>query len=59
MDFSLTDDQVGMRQEVIRFARRELNDDVVARDARGEFSREGWRRCARTCRSAWPRPPRT
>ena len=47
MDFALTDDQLAMRSEVIRFARKELNDDVIARDADGEFSREGWRRCAR------------
>jgi alkylation response protein AidB-like acyl-CoA dehydrogenase len=47
MDFSLTEDQISMRGEVIRFARRELNDDVIARDAGNEFSREGWRKCAR------------
>src|SRR5258706_2093602 len=47
MDFSLTEDQISMRSEVVRFALRELNDDVIARDAGNEFSREGWRRCAR------------
>src|SRR5258706_13466123 len=47
MDFSLTEDQISMRSEVVRFALRELNDDVIARDAGNEFSREGWRKCAR------------
>ncbi len=47
MDFSLTPAQAELRESVIRFARRELDDDVRARDARGEFSRELWQRCAR------------
>ena len=31
----------------IRFAREELVDDLLGRDERREFWREGWRRCAR------------
>ncbi len=46
MDFLLTPAQAELREAVIRFAQRELDDDVRARDARGEFSRELWRRCA-------------
>jgi len=46
MDFSLSREQAELRESVIRFARRELTDDVLQRDARGEFSRELWRRCA-------------
>lgn len=46
MDFSLTQEQLELREAVIRFARRDLADDVVAREARGEFPRELWRRCA-------------
>jgi len=46
MDFSLSPKQAELRESVIRFARRELADDVVQRDAQGEFSRELWRRCA-------------
>jgi alkylation response protein AidB-like acyl-CoA dehydrogenase len=46
MDFSLSQEQVELRDAVIRFARRELADDVVQRDERAEFSRELWRRCA-------------
>ena len=46
MDFELTEDQERRRQALVDFARRELNGDVVGRDARQEFPREAWRRCA-------------
>jgi alkylation response protein AidB-like acyl-CoA dehydrogenase len=46
MDFDLTDEQRMFRDEVIRFARAELNEDVVARDARSSFAAEAWRKCA-------------
>ncbi len=47
MDFALTPEQRAFQQTVIRFATRELNDEVTPRDGRGEFSREAWNRCAR------------
>lgn len=46
MDFSLSEEQVQLRNAIIRFARGQLTDDVVGRDARGEFSRILWRKCA-------------
>src|SRR5262245_59902718 len=46
MDFALSAKQADLRASVIRFARRELTDDVRSRDARGEFSRALWQRCA-------------
>jgi alkylation response protein AidB-like acyl-CoA dehydrogenase len=46
VDFELTEDQERRRQALVDFARRELNGDVVGRDARQEFPREAWRRCA-------------
>jgi alkylation response protein AidB-like acyl-CoA dehydrogenase len=46
MDFAPSAKQADLRESVVRFAKRELSDDVRARDARGEFSRELWRRCA-------------
>jgi len=46
VDFALTEDEERRRQALIEFARRELDDDVVGRDARQEFPREAWRRCA-------------
>ncbi|HXV14940.1 MAG TPA: acyl-CoA dehydrogenase family protein [Candidatus Krumholzibacteria bacterium] len=46
MDFSLTQEQTELRDAVIRFARRELSDDVIRRDKDGAFSREHWKKCA-------------
>lgn len=46
MDFSLTDEQQRLRETILRFARRELNDDVIQRDATGEFPRTLWQKCA-------------
>jgi alkylation response protein AidB-like acyl-CoA dehydrogenase len=46
MDFALSESQRSWQDAAIAFARAELEDDVVSRDARGEFWREGWTRCA-------------
>lgn len=46
MDFSFTKEQHELRDAVIRFARRELADDVIRRDKEGTFSREHWKKCA-------------
>jgi alkylation response protein AidB-like acyl-CoA dehydrogenase len=45
MDFSWTEQQTALREAVIRFARAELNTDLVERDRAGEFNRAGWRKC--------------
>jgi alkylation response protein AidB-like acyl-CoA dehydrogenase len=45
MDFSLTDEQETMQQELIRFCRKELNDGVIERDRSGVFPRELWLKC--------------
>ena len=47
MDFAWSEEQLAFRKEVIRFAREELNDDMIQRDLLGEFSREGWKKCAK------------
>lgn len=47
MDFDLTEAQVRRVQATIDFARNELNEAIVERDARGEFPRELWNKCAR------------
>jgi len=48
MDFALNDAQQRWHEAAIAFAREELRDEAMAdRDARGEFWREGYRRCAR------------
>jgi alkylation response protein AidB-like acyl-CoA dehydrogenase len=46
VDFSWTEQQIALREEVVRFARAELNADLIERDRRGEFNLEGWKKCA-------------
>ena len=46
MDFDLTEEQRSLRDSIVAFASRELNDDVVERDKSGTFSREAWKKCA-------------
>jgi alkylation response protein AidB-like acyl-CoA dehydrogenase len=46
MDFSWTEEQLTLKNAVVEFARRELNDDLIASDRQGEFSRQKWKKCA-------------
>lgn len=46
MDFGWSEEQRRHRDAVVEFARSELNDDVVRRDAEETFSTESWKRCA-------------
>ena len=46
MDFDLTPEQTTLREEIVRFAQHELNDDLVDRDADSAFSLDAWKRCA-------------
>lgn len=45
MDFSLNEDQRAFRDEIIRFARKELNHNVIERDAAKEFRKDLWLKC--------------
>lgn len=45
MDFKLNDEQKLLRDTIVRFARQELNDDIVSRDREHEFPRELWDKC--------------
>ncbi|MGI9077242.1 MAG: acyl-CoA dehydrogenase family protein [Gemmatimonadaceae bacterium] len=45
MDFGLSEDQQTLRDEIIRFARNELNDGLIERDRSGTFSRDLWLKC--------------
>ena len=56
MDFSLTKDQLNFKESVIKFARRELNEDVHDREKKGEFSRQGWDKCAEFGIQGMPMP---
>ena len=46
MDFSWSDEQLEFRDAVVAFARQRLNDEMIARDREGRFSRDLWRECA-------------
>ncbi len=46
MDFSFSDDQKLLRDNIIKFAQRELSDGARERDREQAFSRELWRKCA-------------
>lgn len=46
MDFAYSDEQKLLRDSITKFARRELNDDVIERDRHQVFSRELWQKCA-------------
>jgi alkylation response protein AidB-like acyl-CoA dehydrogenase len=46
MDFSFTEEQLALKNSVINFARRELNENVTERDKSGEFYWKGWKKCA-------------
>jgi alkylation response protein AidB-like acyl-CoA dehydrogenase len=48
MDFSITAEQKSLRDKIVKFAQRELNDGVIARDGDQAFSRDLWRKCAET-----------
>ncbi len=45
MDFSWSDEQKVLREQIVEFAQRELNSGVVERDRQGVFDRDLWRRC--------------
>ena len=47
MDFAWSDEQKAIHDEIVRFARQELNENLIERDHAEEFSREGWLKCAR------------
>ncbi len=46
VELSLSAEQRELMERVRDFARRELNDGLIEREARSEFSREAWSKCA-------------
>jgi hypothetical protein len=46
MHFELSEKQRELRDQVVRFAQEQLNEDLVARDHDAAFSTEAWKRCA-------------
>ncbi|MEM8486531.1 MAG: acyl-CoA dehydrogenase family protein [Bacteroidota bacterium] len=45
MNFSLTEDQQMLRDEIINFAKQELNKDIIERDRAQEFPKDLWLKC--------------
>jgi alkylation response protein AidB-like acyl-CoA dehydrogenase len=45
MDFSLSEEQKGLRDSIVRFAKDELNAGAGERDREQAFSRELWKKC--------------
>ncbi|MCB0306727.1 MAG: acyl-CoA dehydrogenase family protein, partial [Calditrichaeota bacterium] len=45
MNFNLSEEQQSLRDEIIRFARNELNAGVIERDRAQLFPRDLWLKC--------------
>jgi hypothetical protein len=45
MNFELTPEQQTLQKAAIEFARRELNSNMIERDAQQMFSHDGWKKC--------------
>lgn len=56
MDFALNALQQQWHDRAAAFAKEHLNDDILERDARAEFWREGWRRAAEFGAAGLPVP---
>lgn len=56
MEFVLSEEQVELREAVLRFARQEIDHDLSACDKEGRFPFESWRKCADMKIMAMPFP---
>lgn len=46
MDWVLSEEQMNLQREAIKFARSALSGDMIERDRSDGFDREGWQKCA-------------
>ncbi|MFC1658431.1 acyl-CoA dehydrogenase family protein [Candidatus Omnitrophota bacterium] len=46
MDFDFTPEQLDLKKNTIKFAQKELNEDIILRDKEGCFSKVLWKKCA-------------
>ncbi len=46
MNFAWSKEDLAYKNQVIQFAKNELNDDVIEGDALGRFPKENWKKCA-------------
>jgi alkylation response protein AidB-like acyl-CoA dehydrogenase len=56
MDFSLSEEQQILRETIIRFASKELNDGIIERDRDQSFSRALWDHCGQMRLQGLPVP---
>jgi alkylation response protein AidB-like acyl-CoA dehydrogenase len=56
MDLSWSEEQLSLRDAIVRFAQKELNHDLVARDAEARFRRDLWVKCAEVGLHGMPLP---
>ena len=47
MDFNLSEEQLALKKEMIKFAQNELNDELIRRDKESLFSKEHWKKMCR------------
>lgn len=47
MDFSWSKEQLALKNNVVEFAKKELNEGLIERDKNAEISLENWRKCAK------------
>jgi len=45
MEFTISKDQQALRDQIVRFAQSELNENLIERDRSGEFPRDLWLKC--------------
>src|SRR4030042_6974851 len=56
MDFALNEEQIVLKNSIIKFAKNELNSDLINRDQQGEFIWENWKKCSDMGLSGLPIP---
>jgi hypothetical protein len=56
LEFAWSPDQLALKNTIVEFARRELNDDLIRRDREGTFNRRGWELCAQMGIQGLPLP---
>jgi len=47
MDFAWNSDQLEWKKQIVSFALKELNGDLERRDAKNDFCRQNWNKCAK------------
>ncbi|MFA6146769.1 MAG: acyl-CoA dehydrogenase family protein [bacterium] len=56
MEFTFTDEQVALKESIIRFAKQELNEDIKDKDKSGTFPVDLWQKCSKMNLMALPFP---